>query len=635
MKYKQNFTFKALAFVWLFISASSMAFAHTTVMDMDKLGSSASAALFLTLGFTHILPSGLDHILFILGLFLLNPKFKPLLQQVTTFTVAHTITLGLSAYKIIHLPAAIVEPVIALSIVFVAAENIFTAQLHKARLGIVFLFGLIHGIGFASVLSEIGMPSNSFFSSLLLFNVGVELGQITVVLVAWFLLAKWFAAKPYYRRFIVIPTSVIISAIALFWFIERLNFGESRKNIVAVVFVEHAMKMNNDSLQIQSENETRFWRKRIEPGRADYTNRMRYAAALIQRFHITADINDVRKSDSILFKVAETFKSTEAAPYLALCLNAILQHQFFQADSFLTLARKIGIKKYESAAAGFDVNFELGNISFAVSEMKKIENKNDYGYQFRCSKLMHYKGMLDSSISAMKAAYELAASNNVLQQAALSNLGDLYLHNNDAGQAAECYTRCIAKNPSNLHAYIGLARIALLHDDNGLLAEKILLFVADKSKSPEALFNLVAVAQQEMNKNLELLYAKKLVQAVSNVHFGNMYNKYLLQVYTGVLPDAEKAMNITTAELNFRNTPQTQAWYAWALYNQGNKQGALKLFREKISGHPLEALEQYWMGKILKAEGQSGLAMQYFYEAAKSRYDLSPAINLDLDELLN
>jgi len=198
--------------------------AHTAIIDLEKMSRTDTALLYLKLGYQHILPLGLDHILFVLSLFLLSPKLKPVLWQATAFTVAHTVTLGLSMYNIIQPPTNIVEPLIALSIVYVALENIFSQQLRPTRIAVVFLFGLIHGMGFASVLGQLGLPQNKYFTSLLMFNAGVELGQVTVILTAWFLLAKWFSQKPYYRKVIVIPLSVCISMIAAYWAVQRIFF---------------------------------------------------------------------------------------------------------------------------------------------------------------------------------------------------------------------------------------------------------------------------------------------------------------------------------------------------------------------------------------------------------------------------
>jgi hydrogenase/urease accessory protein HupE len=178
---------------------------------------------YIVIGFEHILPMGLDHILFILGIFLLNTQLKPLVQQVTLFTIAHTITLGLSINGIISLPSNIVEPLIALSIAYVGIENIFASKLNKLRLLVVFLFGLIHGMGFASALADFNMPENTFITTLISFNVGVELGQLTIIALAYFSVTHWLKDKEWYRRVIVIPASLLISFIGLYWAVERLN----------------------------------------------------------------------------------------------------------------------------------------------------------------------------------------------------------------------------------------------------------------------------------------------------------------------------------------------------------------------------------------------------------------------------
>jgi len=178
---------------------------------------------YLQLGFTHILPKGLDHILFVLGLFLLSRRLKPLLAQVTSFTIAHTVTLALSIYGVFSLPPSIVEPLIALSIVFVAVENILTSELRPSRVVLVFLFGLLHGMGFAGVLSQLGLPRSEFLPALISFNLGVEGGQLTVIGCA-FLAVGLFRNRSWYRRAIVVPASCLIAAVGLYWSIQRVFF---------------------------------------------------------------------------------------------------------------------------------------------------------------------------------------------------------------------------------------------------------------------------------------------------------------------------------------------------------------------------------------------------------------------------
>jgi hypothetical protein len=197
-------------------------FAHVIVQELDKMSGTDAAWVYMKLGYHHILPLGTDHILFVLSLFMLSPKLKPLLWQATAFTIAHSITLGLAMYHVISPPANIVEPLIALSILYVSLENIFSPRLKASRIGIVFLFGLVHGMGFAGALGKLGLPQNAYLLSLVMFNVGVELGQMTIILLAYFMLGKWFGNKPYYRRYIVIPISVVIAVIAAIWTVQRI-----------------------------------------------------------------------------------------------------------------------------------------------------------------------------------------------------------------------------------------------------------------------------------------------------------------------------------------------------------------------------------------------------------------------------
>jgi hydrogenase/urease accessory protein HupE len=177
---------------------------------------------YLALGFTHIVPLGLDHILFVLGMFLLSSRIKPVLTQVTAFTLAHSITLALSILGVVSVSARIVEPLIALSIAYVAIENLTTTSLKPWRIAIVFAFGLLHGLGFAGVLRELGIPRPELATALVAFNVGVELGQLAVIATAWLLVVSWAQARPWYRRRLLVPASLAIAAMGLVWTVERL-----------------------------------------------------------------------------------------------------------------------------------------------------------------------------------------------------------------------------------------------------------------------------------------------------------------------------------------------------------------------------------------------------------------------------
>lgn len=176
---------------------------------------------YVYVGFDHILPKGLDHILFVLGLFFLALKIRPLLWQVSAFTLAHTMTLALGALGIVRIPASIVEPLIAASIVYVGVENVLSRGLTPWRPAVVFCFGLLHGLGFASVLTDFGLGSSHFVPKLIGFNVGVELGQLTVIAIAFLTVGLMFGRQDWYKTAVANPASIAIALVGGWWVVQR------------------------------------------------------------------------------------------------------------------------------------------------------------------------------------------------------------------------------------------------------------------------------------------------------------------------------------------------------------------------------------------------------------------------------
>lgn len=200
------------------------------ILDAEgrERGAWSTLGLYITIGIRHILPDGLDHILFVLALFLSSTRLRALVIQISTFTVAHTVTLGLAAAGVIAPSPEIVEPLIAATIAFVAIENLFIRDMPIWRPGVVFLFGLLHGLGFAGFFGELGLPPGQFWSALIGFNVGVEIGQLSVVTAALLialLVRRYLRNKERpaaYRPFVVLPASGLIGVFGLWWTVERL-----------------------------------------------------------------------------------------------------------------------------------------------------------------------------------------------------------------------------------------------------------------------------------------------------------------------------------------------------------------------------------------------------------------------------
>jgi hypothetical protein len=199
--------------------------ALSDALPRNAVAADSAGAVFvryIVSGFEHIVPKGLDHILFVLGLFFFALRLRPLLAQVTAFTLAHTVTLALASLKVVSVPAGIVEPLIAASIVYVAVENIIGGRIGVVRVAVVFGFGLLHGLGFASVLGDVGLQDNRFVIGLIGFNIGVELGQLAVIALAFVALGWPFGRKAWYRSRVAIPASALIALVGAWWTVERV-----------------------------------------------------------------------------------------------------------------------------------------------------------------------------------------------------------------------------------------------------------------------------------------------------------------------------------------------------------------------------------------------------------------------------
>jgi hypothetical protein len=425
----------------------------------------------------------------------------------------------------------------------------------------------------------------------------------------------------------------IITAIAISLLFSACK-NES-KIIVSSAFIDSLINNYSDSGQKAAlETDLLFWKNRIVPTNPGLVNELKYASCLVQRFHLNGDINDLKVADSILYTADRAFNHKETAPNMALVRNSILQHRFKDADSLLNAARGIGIKKYESAALGFDVAFELGYYLLAENELKKMTDYKDYGFNFRYAKLAHYKGEVDTAIAAMHRATLLAADNIALKQAALSNEADLNLHSSNLLRASDLYAESIRLNATDLHSIMGLGWIALIQDKNDSLAERIFRFVLSKTKAPDAGFKLIQVADARQDSSMQKKLADDFANAVVKPAYGNMYNKYVLELFTWILQQPARAETMAARELLNRKTPQTYAWYVWALYCNKKKPEAEKIYQQYVSGKPLEGLELYWMGKYMQGVNKNYNAKQFFKAANKNRYDLSPFMVRDLETAL-
>lgn len=379
-----------------------------------------------------------------------------------------------------------------------------------------------------------------------------------------------------------------------------------------------------------NEKDMQFWKNKIAPNVVRQVPESKYASCLITRFHQFGDINDVKQAEMILHSINKAYNNTLAGPFIALTGSAMLQHHFSRADTLLQTAKKIGIDGFTNNTISFDVYFELGKYNEATAFLNQLKPAKDYSYYFRRSKMDHFNTNIDSAISGMVKAADLEKNIPYLRGIALSNAGDLYIHAGDLQKAADLYKQCIRLNSVDFHSILGLGWVALVHDKNDTLAEKLFKFVQSKNKLPDAGFKLYQMAQARRDKAIERKYAEEFVAKSTDTIYGKMYNKYLIEIYTGILNQPAKAEELAKNELNNRTTPQTYAWYAYTLFVNHKNAAAYKVFEQYVSGRPLEGLELYYMGKMMKGLDKGYDANEFFKAAEKNKYDLSPDMAKDL-----
>lgn len=425
---------------------------------------------------------------------------------------------------------------------------------------------------------------------------------------------------------------LLVACFCLSWC--ALSCSPSTSPLVDSLVVDSLMKQYDHSEAAEKlEKELEFWKNRIHLSNPDMVNTVQYANLLAATFQATGEIQYLQASDSNLLGVASRFRYKDAGPYPGMIRNAITRHQFLRADSLLQAATVIGLRRYETAALNFDVQFELGQITLAKLALQQMTAENDYGYQFRKAKLKHYLGDVDSAITAMETAVLNAGENTALLEIAMSNLADLQLHAGRPKLALQGYRQALRINPSDLHSILGIGWIALMHDGNDGMAERIFTWAATKTALPDPYLKLIAVAEYRKDEKAIQHYAMQFVQRATAPAYGGMYNKYLIPVYANILKQTKAAVSIAKTELQNRNTPQTQAWYAFTLLQDGQQAASEKVYRESISGKPLEGLEQYYMAQLTKTLGNSFAARKYMQYAKENKYDLSPMMLSVLDSL--
>lgn len=381
--------------------------------------------------------------------------------------------------------------------------------------------------------------------------------------------------------------------------------------------------------------EINFWQQKLIRDTGSYIYMLELAGNYLRLFRTNGSIEALQKGDSFLKQSSAKLNHTDPEILYSLSQNAISQHQFLQAALFSEAAEKAKGDRYTIRLLEFDANMELGRYKEAYTNLESLKDKSSFDYLIRKAKWEDHKGNLDAAIILMEQAFEkVKDKKKSLYCWALSNLSDMYGHAGRIDEAYKGYLTVLEKDPANLYCLKGIAWIAYAHDNNTSEAKRILNYILSQTAMPDLTLVLAQIAETEGNNDAKRKLQNAFVATVTKPGYGDMYNKYLLEIYTDELKDYDKAFAIAKKELNNRFTPETCDWMAWVYYKNGELAKALefsKSYVHKLTFEPNAAMHTAF---IYAANGKKQEAKVLLQVCLGSSFELGPVATKQIKEKL-
>jgi hypothetical protein len=380
--------------------------------------------------------------------------------------------------------------------------------------------------------------------------------------------------------------------------------------------------------QLQNnESEIQFWNNKLQQDTGSYTNMLEVGFNILAHFKLTGNVNDLAFADSLFYRSLSKLNNKEASIYLALTQNAITQHKFKEAEQYVYAAEKIGADAGTINLLKFDVSMELGNYLAAELCLKKIGNKeNNFDYLIRQAKFEDYQGKAEASIATMEKAYGLLKYSNKksTQVWVTTNLADMYSHSGRIQDAYNMYVKSLQLDSANLYALKGIANICFVHDKNAEEAERILKFVLSTTDAPDLNLNLSEISEWKGDTKAKNEYLHTFLTKIeSNKRYGNMYNKYLVDVYLNDKIDIAKGLSIAENEMNNRKTPETYSWLALANYKANNIGLATEIINKHVLNKTFEP-EALFTAAVVLSKTDKVASEKLKAVCKKSEFELGP-----------
>lgn len=383
------------------------------------------------------------------------------------------------------------------------------------------------------------------------------------------------------------------------------------------------------------ENEIIFWQKKYDKAPSQTSFISLLASNYSKLFENTGNINDLKKVEELVLKVNHQYNYTEVGPIRSLARNYISQHRFKEALVLANKALKIGEGMKETQKLLFDVNMELGNYTAANRNLKVIADKNDFDYLIRVSKWNDHLGDINTAITFMEKAKDLAVlnDNKYLKIWSYSNLGDMNGHAGNIQKSYDYYLKTLELEPNNSYALKGIAWIAFSHEKNTKEANRIIDAISKTHNTPDFYLLKAEIAEYENNQAVKNENLTAYFKMLTNSNYGAMYNKYNSLIYADDKNTAQKALEIAKIEIEHRPTPDSYDLLAWSYFKLGESKKALEIAEKFVAGKSFEPELNYHLATIYKANNRKGKIAYIKKELLASSYELGPNLEKEINNL--
>lgn len=368
-----------------------------------------------------------------------------------------------------------------------------------------------------------------------------------------------------------------------------------------------------------------FWNNRLQKDTGNYVDMMELASCNLRLFKLTGNVKQLHTGDSLLKRSTAKLNNTDPDILFALSQISITQHHFKEAEQYNQIADEAGGDKYTNQLLGFDSKMELGELTIATKKIESLKDKSSFDYLIRKAKLEDHKGNLDGAIKLMEQAFEKVKNRRKsLYCWALSNLADMYGHAGRVKESYDAYINVLKRDSSYIYALKGIAWIAYSNDHNGKEAKRILQYISDQTNLPDLLLQLAEIEKWEGNDAKNKEYIHRFVAEVQKPEYGNMYNKYLIRLYTEEFKNYDKALQLAENEIANRATPETYDWLAWAYYNKGDIDKANTIATNYVYKRNYEPNALYHTALIFFAAGKKDKAKALLEECLPASFEIGP-----------